>query len=508
MMVCSMVSLPRPNDVLSEKYRVEKIIGRGGMGVVMAAWHLELDQRIALKFLLPELAEHEEAAERFRREARASAKIKSEHVARVLDVGNLDGGVPYMVMEFLDGRDLATEHRERGPLPIQDCVDYVLQAIEAVAEAHALGIVHRDLKPENLFLSRRPDGTRCIKVLDFGISKSTFMTSQGRALTQTAIIMGSPFYMSPEQMRAPRSVDARTDIWSIGAILYDLMAGRPPYVADTIPQLCTMMLEGDPQPLHELRTELNPELERVITRCLARDIDKRWTSVGELAVALLPFASRSSRVHVERAGRVLRASETPPSPLHLPPESVPESTENGSAQAVGASWTRKGHGSGGAHLTQKAWESDRGRGITPAPKAEQKRPVRWLPLALLAGVVLVGMGAWMVSWASSSGGAAPVSSANVLVSPVNGVRGAGEPIAPQNAMPPAAMATVTEIAATAAAAAISASASAAPVSASPPRPVVPTINKPADKPAVPTMPPRPAASAPAGNGLTDFGGRQ
>src|SRR5215471_9452446 len=264
-----MLTLPRENDVIAGKYRVERIIGRGGMGVVVAAWHLELDQRVALKFLMPELVERGESAERFRREARAAARIKSEHVVRVLDVGNWDGNAPYMVMEYLDGRDLSAELRERGQLTARECVDYVLQAIEAVAEAHALGIVHRDLKPENLFLSKRADGSRTVKVLDFGISKTIMLgSSEEQSLTQTATIMGSPFYMSPEQMRAPRNVDARSDIWALGAILYDLLAGQPPYVAETIPQLCTMMLESDPAPLREIRPEVPPELEAVVARCL------------------------------------------------------------------------------------------------------------------------------------------------------------------------------------------------------------------------------------------------
>jgi serine/threonine-protein kinase len=318
-----MLNLPRENDVIAGKYRVERIIGRGGMGIVVAAWHLELDQRVALKFLMPELVERGESAERFRREARAAARIKSEHVVRVLDVGNWEGNAPYMVMEYLDGRDLSAELRERGQLTTKECVDYVLQAIEAVAEAHSLGIVHRDLKPENLFLARRADGSRSVKVLDFGISKTLMLGSSDEpSLTRTANIMGSPFYMSPEQMRTPRNVDARSDIWAIGAILYDLLAGRPPYVAETIPQLCTMLLENDPDPIRNTRPDVTEDLEHVVMRCLAKRVEDRWSSVGELAVALAPFASRSSRVHVERAGRVLGGSGS----MTAPPESSLQSS--------------------------------------------------------------------------------------------------------------------------------------------------------------------------------------
>jgi eukaryotic-like serine/threonine-protein kinase len=302
--------LPIENEVLADKYRIERVVGRGGMGIVLAAWHLALDQRVALKCLQPELAQNGESAARFLREARAAAKIKSEHGVRVLDVGNFEDGVPYMVMEFLDGRDLSDELRDRGPLPVEECMNYALQAIEAVAEAHSLGIVHRDLKPENLFLARQPDGSRSVKVLDFGISKSMVIGSaDNRSLTQSSTIMGSPLYMSPEQMRAPRTVDTRTDIWSLGAIMYELLSGHPPYVADTLPQLCAKMLESDPAPLRAVRPDVDPELEYAVTKCLARDVNERWPSMGELAQALLPFASRSARVNVERAGRVLNTTE-------------------------------------------------------------------------------------------------------------------------------------------------------------------------------------------------------
>jgi serine/threonine protein kinase len=305
-----MTRLPLENEVLDDKYRIERVVGRGGMGIVLAAWHLALDQRVALKCLQPELAQNPESAARFLREARAAAKIKSEHGVRVLDVGNFDEGLPYMVMEFLEGRDLADELRDRGPLPVEECLNYALQALEAVAEAHSLGIVHRDLKPENLFLARLPDGMRSVKVLDFGISKSMVIGSaDNRSLTQSSTIMGSPLYMSPEQMRAPRTVDARTDIWSLGAIIYELLAGHPPYVADTLPQLCAKMLESDPEPLRTIRPDVDPELEAAVTKCLARNMNERWSSMGELAQALFPFASRSARVNVERAGRVLNTTE-------------------------------------------------------------------------------------------------------------------------------------------------------------------------------------------------------
>src|SRR5687768_2291671 len=199
----------REGDILVGKYRVERVLGLGGMGVVVAAQHLGLDQRVAIKFLFPEAFSHPEALLRFDREARAAAKIKSEHVARVTDVGTLENGAPYMVMEYLEGEDLAEYLRREGALRVEEAVQLVLQACEAIDEAHKLGIVHRDLKPANLFCIQKADGSRTIKVLDFGISKLTHSVpaTRGMAMTGASAMMGSPLYMSPEQMRSPRTVD-------------------------------------------------------------------------------------------------------------------------------------------------------------------------------------------------------------------------------------------------------------------------------------------------------------
>jgi serine/threonine-protein kinase len=229
---------PSPGEVIATKYRVERVLGAGGMGVVVAAHHLQLETRVAIKFLLPGTLKDADAVARFAREARAAAKITNEHVARVFDVGALETGAPYIVMEFLDGVDLATRLRSQGPLDIEEAVEFLLQICEALAEAHALGIVHRDLKPANLFCFRRPDGLPWIKILDFGISKTlhTEGFSAQAAFTQSAAIMGSPRYMSPEQMQSARNVDARSDIWALGIVLYELLAGRPPFKAKRYPK--------------------------------------------------------------------------------------------------------------------------------------------------------------------------------------------------------------------------------------------------------------------------------
>ena len=283
----SAASPVKPGDVLVGKYRVDRVLGMGQMGIVVAATHLGLDQRVALKFMLASSGPDEERRERFLREARACVALKTPHVARVSDVCTLDSGAPYMVMEYLDGRDLDAVLRERGPLPVGEAVLYVLQACQAIAEAHAAGIVHRDLKPANLFLTTGPGGAPCIKVLDFGISK---FTAESLKLTQETAAMGSPLYMSPEALRSSRDVDAQTDIWALGVVLYELCTGTTPFQAERVQELCARIWFGEPDPIVRHRAGVPPELEKVVMRCLERDRARRFPNVAELAAALAPFA--------------------------------------------------------------------------------------------------------------------------------------------------------------------------------------------------------------------------
>ncbi|WP_437497195.1 serine/threonine-protein kinase [Sorangium sp. So ce1099] len=302
--------LVREGQVLAGKYRVERVIGVGGMGVVVAATHLQLEERVAIKLLLPAAAHSRTLAERFVREARAAVKVKSEHVARVTDVGTLESGTPYMVMEYLSGSDLSDALRTGGPMPPQAAVEYVLQACEALAEAHAAGIVHRDLKPANLFLTRRADGSPCVKVLDFGISKVATGGADPR-ITDTKAVMGSPLYMSPEQLKSSRDVDARTDIWALGVILFELLAGEPPFDGATMPQLCVAIMQGVPRPLAAFRADVPPGLEAVVLRCLEKTPERRFRDIGELAEALSPFVAGRARISIERISGISRSSGPP-----------------------------------------------------------------------------------------------------------------------------------------------------------------------------------------------------
>ncbi len=258
----------RVGEVLAGKYRIEGVLGRGGVAVVVAARHLQLDERVAIKFLLPEALSSAEGVARFDREARAAVKIKSEHVVHIIDVGRLDGGAPYIVMEHLEGEDLEVWLERRGPLRFELAAELVLQACEAIAEAHSLGIVHRDLKPGNLFCVKRADGLLAVKVLDFGISKVSGPDGLDLAMTGAKAIVGSPLYMSPEQMRSSHDVDARTDIWSLGVILYELVAGRAPFRSEGLANLAVEITQASVPSLRAIRPEVPEAFERVVARCM------------------------------------------------------------------------------------------------------------------------------------------------------------------------------------------------------------------------------------------------
>lgn len=296
----------KPGDILAGKYQVDRVLGVGGMGIVVAATHLVLKDKVALKFLLPQITQSESHVARFLREAQAAVKIKSAHVARVVDVGTLADdspapGSPYMVMEFLEGKDLSGVLEDRGRLSWEEACQYTLQACEALAEAHSFGIVHRDLKPANMFLTTAPDGSPCVKVLDFGISK---VIEGDQALTRTQTTVGSPVYMSPEQMRSARKVDARSDIWSMGVSLYELVVGEIPFIAETMVELCALVLENDAPLVRSMVPDAPEQLEHIVAKCLKKNPNDRYQSIAELAVDL---ADLLGTVDAQaQAGRIAR----------------------------------------------------------------------------------------------------------------------------------------------------------------------------------------------------------
>jgi serine/threonine-protein kinase len=327
--------LPRPGDRILEKFRIERVLGQGGAGVVYAAHHELLDQPIALKLLLAEPGS--EAAARFVNEAKLAARIHSEHVCRVMDVGTLPSGVPYIAMEYLEGRDLDTV-LAAGALPVHTVADYIIQALDAIAQAHAQGIIHRDLKPANLYLALRPGSDQpIIKVLDFGISKGDMLGSDTN-VTSSRAILGSPSYMSPEQIKNARTVDARTDVWSVGVILYELMSGRPPFAGETVGEVFAKIIEGEPPPLREIVPHVPEEFENTVRRCLAKDREERFANVAELAEALGPLGTASSSPLVARIRGAIAPAASPSSRSTLD-VSKPRDAEKSVVSATAAPWT-------------------------------------------------------------------------------------------------------------------------------------------------------------------------
>jgi serine/threonine-protein kinase len=307
--------------VIAEKYRVERVLGAGGMGVVVAARHLRLDQEVAIKFLSPDMLSEPTAVSRFEREARAAAKLQNEHVVRVFDVGTLPDGAPYMVMERLHGSDLSSRLQQAGNLAVEETADFVIQACIALREAHSLGIIHRDIKPSNLFCVGGPGQRVSVKVLDFGISKLTLASTPfDGSITATATAIGSPNYMSPEQMRSANRVDARADIWSLGIVLYELLTGKLPFRAETYPDLCLKIAGEPPAPPRSLRADLPEALQGIILRCLEKDPDLRFGSADELAEALLPFAPAHVRATFAPRAVLQVASQTASSSASAPGE--------------------------------------------------------------------------------------------------------------------------------------------------------------------------------------------
>jgi serine/threonine-protein kinase len=405
-----------PGDTIADKYLIDAVLGVGGMGVVFRARHLQLNGQVALKFLSAQFLSSPVAIGRFRREAQAAAKLKSEHVVRVFDVGTHTNGLPYMVMEYLEGCDLGGLLEASGRLASDLVADLLIQTCSAVEDAHEQGIIHRDLKPSNLFCVPRADGTFTIKVVDFGISKVTdASTPLEEGITVTGNVVGSPSYMSPEQMKSPNRIDHRSDLWSLGVVLYECLTGSLPFPASTYAEICLKVHQDPPLPASAHGVQLPPALEAIINTCLAKDPQQRYATAGELAAALWAFAPQGRRTSVRAStlGGVASRATSLRSRLGLP----------------GAS-----HKLGRFTLTEAGWARSSASG--------RRRRLSWF----LSGSAFVGVGilGWLFFRAQPSNldiSPTPSSAAG----PPSGVQLHQEPPAPAAldlAEPPSAVAAV------------------------------------------------------------------
>ncbi len=372
----------QPGEVIASKYRVERPLGEGGMGLVVAATDCVLERPVAIKVLSVQHRKNEEAVARFLQEARAAVRLQSEHVVKVYDVGTHTGGSPFIVMEILRGADLSDILDSEGALSVHDALTFLLQACDAVAEAHVQGIVHRDLKPANLFLSRQLDGSSIIKVLDFGISKLTMPAGPGTlnpSLTRTSYLLGSPTYMSPEQLKNARDVDGRADIWALGIILFELVVGRTPFEAESMAELSANILtQAAPVPSQVAPSPLPDGLDAVILKALEKDREQRYHTVAEFVLALAPYAPRRMWPIVEKVARLQHAGDASSELLPMAPTAPPEAT-----------WAART-----SAQTSASW------GITANPTQRQARLRRPLVVAA-AGAALLLAAASLVLFAGS-----------------------------------------------------------------------------------------------------------
>jgi serine/threonine protein kinase len=381
-------------DLIDDRYQLVEKLGEGGMGVVYRARHVKLGHEVALKALRDDALADDEFRARFLREAQIASRLTSPNVARVFDVGTLASGAPYIVMELLRGNDLDDELARRQALPISEAVDLVRQACEAMAEAHAAGVVHRDLKPANLFLTRQGSRT-VVKVLDFGISRLD--APEEVRLTQTQAAFGTPLYMSPEAILSTKHADERADVWALGVILYELLAGRTPFVGDTATAIAVKVNVEEPPPLRSFRPDVPVELEAAILRALSKKLDRRWQTARALADALVPF------------GTEVAASSLPPtsgpSIVIEPARPVPPTVPGLASTEVGARTMPA--------VSRAVVEPTATHDVTPVPSTNPMR--RGLVLALLVLGALGG--AWLLRSKDAGPGAAPTTTSEPIANP-------------------------------------------------------------------------------------------
>jgi serine/threonine protein kinase len=352
----------RIGEVVGGKYRVVRLLAKGGMGVVYEAQHMVVRRRFAIKFLRRDLASRREILMRFQREAEAAGALEHENVTAAVDFGIADDGTPYILMEYLVGESLAALLERQGRLPISRAADLLTQACTGVAAAHAAGIVHRDLKPHNLFVCRRHDGTDLLKVLDFGVAKLQ-VAEEASAATRTGMVLGTAAYMSPEQARGEKTIDGKTDVYALGAILYETLSLKRPHPGDSQNAILHHIATQPAVPIESVQPDLPPALVELVGRTLASNQTKRPATVEELAERLAPFARREVFAAQDESGSTRG-----------------ELTSTVLAPDVGASPSSEG--------PSRAASTANERGPAQGPRARRGR--RWL--AFVGGGVVAAVG--------------------------------------------------------------------------------------------------------------------
>jgi len=328
------------NDTIDGKYRIVRLIGEGGMGAVYEGENTRIHRRVAIKVLHSGVAQSNDAVERFEREAQAAGRIGSEHIVEVLDLGNLPNGDRYMVMEFLEGESLAERIASRGRLDARLTAELAVQLLEGLGAAHEAGIVHRDLKPDNVFLLASRRGKKdFVKIVDFGISKFSAMSGDF-SMTRTGVVMGTPYYMSPEQAKGDRTVDHRADLYAVGVILYEAVTGKVPFDADTFNELLFKIVLENPPPIQDKVREVDARFSEIVQKAMAKDRDQRYSTAAEFQADLIAYLDQATPLQKEstaHAGTPLRALDATQALPQVPAEALPvqEKEQKPQAQTLG-----------------------------------------------------------------------------------------------------------------------------------------------------------------------------